>query len=152
MDYAEVLRRRPRKSGARIKKPAVVGGVIDLGRCLNLLDQDMIALVKNAHQEFNAALNAADVEPPRNKGGSDLLQRFLDCAVLQHLHTTREGASLPFDTVRGVFVEGEPIYPSAGFHEKSHIQVCVRNIRCIKGYFRVLPEEEMAQRSAPTIA
>lgn len=41
---------------------------------------------------------------------------------------------------RGVVVEGKRIYPNAGFHEKSHIQVCVRNLRCIKGYFRVLPD------------
>lgn len=37
-----------------------------------------------------------------------------------------------------MFTEGKPLYPGAGFHEKSHIQICVRNPNCIKGYFRIL--------------
>src|SRR5580658_10415439 len=28
----------------------------------------------------------------------------------------------PFDSVRSLFVEGEELYPGAGFHEKNHIQ------------------------------
>ncbi|SEK41780.1 hypothetical protein SAMN05421740_101809 [Parapedobacter koreensis] len=40
-----------------------------------------------------------------------------------------------FDSVRGVFWEGNPLYPTAGFREKDHIQICIRNIDCIKGYF-----------------
>jgi hypothetical protein len=44
-----------------------------------------------------------------------------------------------FDSVRGVFVEGKELYPSAGFREKNHIQLCIRNPNCIKGYFH--PQE-----------
>lgn len=141
LDYAAELRDRPRKTGARVKIPAVVGAVIDLGRCLNLLDHQMIGMVKDAHRGLLSAFAAAQAKPPENRGGVDLLQRFLDCAVLEHLHTTREEDDLPtFDTVRGVFVEGDRIYATAGFYEKSHIQVCVRDLRCIKGYFRVLAD------------
>jgi len=32
--------------------------------------------------------------------------------------------------------------PGAGFKEKNHIQICVRNRNCIKGYF--LPREKAA--------
>ena len=46
------------------------------------------------------------------------------------------------DTVRGVFVEGEPVYEGAGFREKTHIQICVCNISNIKGVFRV-PNEQL---------
>jgi len=38
---------------------------------------------------------------------------------------------------RGVFVEGEPLYPGAAIQKFNHIQVCVRNPDCIKGYFRL---------------
>ena len=41
------------------------------------------------------------------------------------------------NSVKGVFVEGDPIYETAGFYEKTHIQICVRNADCIKGVFRV---------------
>lgn len=44
-----------------------------------------------------------------------------------------------FDSVRGVFFEGTELYPGAGFREKDHIQICIRNPNCIKGYF--LPRE-----------
>ena len=45
----------------------------------------------------------------------------------------------PFDSVRGVFWEGKELYKNAGFREKDHIQICIRNPNCIKGYF--LPRE-----------
>ncbi len=47
----------------------------------------------------------------------------------------------PFDTVRAAFVEGSPIYDGAGFHAKTHIQLCVRHVARIQGYFRPLDEE-----------
>jgi hypothetical protein len=65
----------------------------------------------------------------------------LDCAVIQTLHEVREKSKLPpFDSVRGVFWEGSPLYPNAGFREKDHIQICIRNPNCVKGYF--LPRDE----------
>ena len=66
--------------------------------------------------------------------------RNLDCAVVNHLHRSRVAIDLPpFDTVRGIFQEGEPIYQDAGFREKTHVQICLRNLECIKGVFRVPP-------------
>lgn len=73
-----------------------------------------------------------------------MLLRKLDCAVINHLHQVRVSAGLPsFDTVRGFFLEGDRIYPGAGFLEKTHVQICVRNLDCIKGVFRV-PENHLA--------
>ena len=37
--------------------------------------------------------------------------------------------------MRGVFVEGEPAYPGARIHSRSHIQIAVRDPACILGYF-----------------
>jgi hypothetical protein len=39
-------------------------------------------------------------------------------------------------------VEGDPVYPAAGFREKAHIQIAVRNSSLIKGVFRV-PQEHL---------
>src|SRR5690606_4350330 len=51
-------------------------------------------------------------------------------------HQVRREESLrEFDSVRGVFWEGAELYPNAGFREKDHIQLCIRNPNCIKGYF-----------------
>jgi len=42
--------------------------------------------------------------------------------------------------------EGEPIYESAGFYSKTHVQIAVCNPACIKGVFRV-PKEQLAGAS-----
>ena len=65
--------------------------------------------------------------------------RYLDCAVMENLHEYRQRSdAAPFDSVRGAFWEGRPLYPTAGFRERNHIQLCIRNPACIKGYFRPL--------------
>lgn len=67
---------------------------------------------------------------------SELMLRELDCAVIEVLHKARENGGFPqFDSVKGVFWEGKELYPNAGFREKDHIQICVRNPNCIKGLF-----------------
>ena len=40
-----------------------------------------------------------------------------------------------YDSVRGVFWEGDDLYPGAGFKEKNHIQIAIINPNCIKGFF-----------------
>ena len=55
---------------------------------------------------------------------------------LEMMHrVNREANNRAYDSVRGVFWEGRPLYPNAGFAEKNHIQICVCNPNCIKGYF-----------------
>ena len=62
--------------------------------------------------------------------------------MISQLHEIREQAGQdPVDSVRGIFIEGKPIYPDAGFHTKTHCQVCVRNLLLIKGVFRVSKSE-----------
>jgi hypothetical protein len=41
-----------------------------------------------------------------------------------------------YDSVRSPFPEGGNLYEHSGFRAKNHIQIAVRNLRCIKGYFR----------------
>jgi hypothetical protein len=46
-----------------------------------------------------------------------------------------------FDSVRGAFTEGGKAFTGAGIFERSHIQICVRNFNCIKGFFK--PRKEI---------
>ena len=46
---------------------------------------------------------------------------------------------MPYDTIRGAFPEGDPIYPGTEITEKNHIQISVKNVNCIKGYFLPMP-------------
>ena len=138
LEYAYELKANPQKTKGSVEEPAVVGAVIDLGLCLDLTSSTGIRALKASHDSFVKLCGTEGRAIPTNKGGPDRLMRNLDCAVINHLHAARTAAKLPpFDTVKGVFQEGKPIYRGAGFRENTHIQVCVRNRECIKGVFRV---------------
>jgi hypothetical protein len=119
-----------------IKKPFVIGAVVSLGLCLDLTTAAGIQQVRAAHKSLVEVAHVNSLDLPRNAGGG--LLRRLDCAVIQMVHTIRKNRGDPsIDSVRGVFVEGGPIYESSGFHERTHIQVAVCDPNCIKGVFRV---------------
>ena len=46
LEYAKLLRQHPKRSINPVEKPYVIGAVIDLGHCLNLLDSEYIQIVK----------------------------------------------------------------------------------------------------------
>jgi hypothetical protein len=129
----------------KISNPAVVGAVIDLQNCLDLLDKKNLSYVKDSYFELISALKNNSRNIPVNKtvdGSTDLLIRELDCAVIENLHNIRmKGKLSSFDSVRGVFIEGEELYPGAGFNDKNHIQICIRNPNRIKGLF--VPRKEL---------
>lgn len=131
----------------KFAEPFVIGAVIDLGHCFDLLSHNAMTVLRRTYDSFRRAYVKSpkfqDADFPENRVGRDLLQRHLDCAVINFMHDRREEAGqAPFDTVRGVFVEGDPVYPTAGFCHKTHIQIAVRNPSKIKGVFRV-PKEHL---------
>lgn len=139
LDFARALKKNPRQGKDIIKKPTVLGAVIDMGFCLDLLDTEYLVLARESYQSLKDSCNTLAIELPVNKkmqGSNDLLIRRLDCSVIENLHRQRELNNYKsFDSVRGVFVEGQELYPGAGFNEKNHIQICIRNPNCIKGFF-----------------
>jgi hypothetical protein len=138
LDFAkEVAVRRPNL----VKNPTVIGAVIDLGLCLDTTTKAATDMLAVAYQSLLDSLADPATRMPQN--GADLRMRRLDCAVVGRLHAITQGTDLEADTVRGVFVEGEPIYQGSGFHAKTHSQIAVRNQACIKGVFRV-PKNHLA--------
>lgn len=127
------------KAQKKIQTPAVIGAVIDLGNCLDLLNRENLDLVRLAHQLYVADQSRTRLSIPQNrdlKGGSGKILRYLDCAVIRFLHQVleKEGAE-PFDTVRGFFPEGQPLYEGAGFQDRNHIQIAVCNVDKLLGVF-----------------
>lgn len=143
MEYAHHLKENHRNADNPIKEPAVIGAVLHLGHCLDLLDYQNLKLLKLGYGILTETYKTSGYPIPRNKAVGDLrelLLRELDCAVIETLHKVRKDSKIdPFSSVRGVFWEGKELYPNAGFREKDHIQICIRNPNCIKGYF--LPKE-----------
>lgn len=141
MDFAAQRAKGGRNSRAKINKPFILGAIIDLKHCLDLLDSSGLQQVADAYSLVTEAFKSAEKPIPENKGkAGDLSQRSLDCTVIQGLHQYREDNGLDtFDSVRAAFWEGKELYANAGFKRQNHIQICVRNHDCIKGYFRPIP-------------
>lgn len=124
-----------KKPKSKIKVPGVLGAVIDLGNCLNLIEVAYLDLVSTAHDQLLEFLNAIGQPIPKNTG-PEFRARKLDCAVFEALHRIRKATAKPaFETVRAFFVEGKPLYPDAGIRQLDHIQICVRAPEQIIGYF-----------------
>lgn len=132
----------------KIKKASVIGVVFTLDRCLDLIDSEFINMLTVYYDLMKKDLLSIGKELPKNKDikddeHKDLLIRELDCTVIQYLHQKiKEGVDSEintkleeFDSARGVFTEGGPAFPGAGIQKKSHIQICIRNMDCIKGFF-----------------
>lgn len=143
LEWAEqTMKRRPDK----IKEPYVIGAIIDLGVCMNLCERQSIVYLQRSYEYIQKAFSAyglGDSFSYRNKapdeGGFNLI-RPLDYLIISMSHILCEQDGIVYDTVYGYFQEGADAYPGAGIKEKSHIQVCVRNPNCIKGYF--LPRQQ----------
>ena len=81
------------------------------------------------------------------------LLRNLDCSTIEFMHEeilSKTQADMKdkgfsdfkiFDSTRGAFIEGGPAFEGSGLHAKTHIQICIRNMNCIKGFF--LPRREI---------
>ena len=141
IEFAAELQNAP--WGSDITTPAVVGAIIDLGCCLDLTTAAGIRQVRAAHASYISNCEQTGNVLPENSADQNYLRRQLDCAVFTQLHQIREDdEDQPIDTVRGVFVEGEPAYEGAGFHARTHIQICVCNTSSIKGVFRA-PDDQL---------
>jgi hypothetical protein len=117
----------------RRPQPAVIGAHIRLGRCLDLLQPENVALLRRHYRVFRNDMQFATAWPINTP-----LLRRLDCAVIQHLHKYRsQHRAPPFDSLRGAFEEGEPIFPGSLLRTLTHVQLCIRNHDCILSYFPV---------------
>jgi hypothetical protein len=139
MAWAKERHSRP-AGRSRVRQPAILGAVIELGRCLDLLDAQNFDLVRDAYAGLKTFMKASGTPMPENHalpGRRDKCLRNLDCSVINYIHEMQKAQGRPpFDTVRAAFFEGKPLYEGGNFYDKNHIQICVCNRNCIKGYFR----------------
>jgi hypothetical protein len=131
------------------KNPTVIGAVIDLRNCFDLVARENLEALKIAYSSFSAMMKTKGLKLPENKNGrdgdEDRSLRFLDCAVIKHFFELAAAWELPsFDTARGMFSEGSELYQGAGFKQKSHVQIAVRTPDCIKGVFFPRPYPSLA--------
>lgn len=113
----------------------LIGAVIQLGTCFDLLDEEITTLLATSYQEFRDSFAAVGQPLPVNRGKEKKL-RELDCAVINDCLRRLVGRGYTFDSVRGAFLEGAPIFEGTTISAETHLQVAVRNVDCILGVFR----------------
>jgi hypothetical protein len=145
----------------KFSHPSVVGAAIELGNCLDLTTQSGIAAVKVAYEGFKSLNQKTgtplprNIDPAKDPTGDKILRR-LDCAVMNYLFEIQKIAQesdsngQPFSTVRALFPEGDELYLDAGFWEKTHVQICVREPQQILGVFRI-PEWQRIELGLPDL-
>ncbi len=142
-DYAIEARKR---NPAKIKKPFVLGTILDLKNCLDLLDQKNIDFLHEVYRLLRQDFKAEGISLPKNKPFGqkdfDFMNRQLDCSVIRYAHQIAKERGIFFDSVRAAFLEGRKLYPNAGFRKHNHIQIAILNPNCIKGVF--LPRSEVS--------
>jgi hypothetical protein len=151
---------KEKQKRGEITEASVIGAVLTLDYCFDLLDSRFTEMISNYHGLMEVSYKALGKELPINKDAKfdthhDKLLRELDCSVIEFMHQTIKeqikidenekgfSALRKFDSARGVFTEGGPAFKGAGIQLKSHIQICIRNPNTIKGFF--LPRKEVAE-------
>jgi hypothetical protein len=139
LEYAIESSTRKQFNKTPIQTPFVIGAIIELGNCLNLIEPESLEILKESYTGLNEIFKDAGKLLPKNDKGN----RKLDSAVFGHLHISRkDNSSLPFDTIRCAFNEGEPIYQGANFTSRLHMELCVLNHDLIQGYYLPYPLEK----------
>lgn len=120
----------------------MVGAVIRLGNCLDFTEQENLNKIKKHYELLKKEADLKKFSLPENKGGKDKYVRQLDCFVINSFIKSQKELGNEYDSVRGVFFEGNELYPNAGFREKDHIQIAIINPNCIKAYFKIRKEDK----------
>ena len=110
------------------KDAGVVGAVIQLTSCLNLMDKSCNGELRTAYEK----LKNSGVQMPENKGKAHHLDKMI-IQTAADFHKATRGRD--YDAVRGAFIEGSAIFPGASIMDDTHIQLCVRNPHTIVAYF-----------------
>lgn len=136
LEYAINTSTGKQKNKLAAKTPFVIGAIIELGNCLNLVESTSLDILSASYEGLKQVMDSLNQPMPVNKGKN----RALDCAVIKYIHQSNKELGMPqYDTIRCAFPEGEEVYPGAMISSRLHIQLCVCNQDCIKGYFLPRP-------------
>jgi len=126
----------------RFKKPAVIGALINLGNCFDLLDTTHTGLLAALFPLYRQACEETGTAIPVNRwakgeDSDDRILRHLDCAVFNWcLDFLEKEEKQHYHTVRCLFSEGTPVFEGSKILAKSHVQIAVRDETAIIGYFK----------------
>jgi hypothetical protein len=127
------------RSVRKYTEPAVVGAMIRLGNCLDLLDPENVRLLRRVYDNLVPNWRAEGEAVPRNV----LSNKSLDCSILNWFYQDSDTIGPGIETSRGVYVptnKAKRVWPGSWIYEEAHIQVCVRNPKNILAVWHVQPD------------
>lgn len=121
---------------------AILGSMIRLGFCFDLLDPYNVLYLKEIHEEYKATEIAAGRPVPENANH----HKYLDCAVFQYAYAVIEDSEeqLSVDSARAVYIptgDEKRVWTRSWISNGAHVQICVRNPACILGTWLHHPTE-----------
>lgn len=136
LQYATENAAGKQKNQKAAQTPFVIGAVIDLGKCLNLVEIESLEILKEVHEGLSKVMQTAEKPMPINNGKN----RALDCAVINYIHQSNDADSKEaYDSIRCAFPEGDAAFEGSFITSRLHIQLCIRSVDVIKGYFLPKP-------------
>jgi hypothetical protein len=109
--------------------PAVIEARVELGRCVNLLDAAHMDGLPDVYGAVCEKYEESGLRVPRN---TERGAHFLDQEVVNlYCDLVEQVTSTAFQTVRGCFPEGEPVYEGSKILKRTHVQIAVRDPACI---------------------
>lgn len=121
------------------KDVAVLGAMIRLGSCLDLLEPANTEEIRGYYNRLVLEVEAAGRALPQNRNAD----KRLDCAVFQYAASLLEVDGCPVETIRGVYVptgSAQRLWKRSWLYEEAHIQLCVRDTKAILGTWLLKPE------------
>jgi hypothetical protein len=105
---------------------------IDLGQCLNLLESTYHDALRATYRNLRAVYRTQGWTLPKNQKG----RHDMDCLVInkfvKFMERFEERQGILFQSVRGVFEEGRPLFSGSAIRAQSHIQIAVRDVACMR--------------------
>lgn len=118
---------------------AVLGSMIRLGFCLDMLDPFNVIYLEQLFEQYREVEAGAGRQLPKNVRS----HKRLDCAVFQYAFAAVEAIdNQQVDSTRAVYVPTgahERVWPKSWIARQAHIQICVRNQQSILGTWLVSP-------------
>jgi hypothetical protein len=111
---------------------AVIGSIIRIEDCMNLLDTQWSGVLAEAYDAFSEQLNKTHLPSPAQTSGAHRLDR----AVINYTVEFVATRGIQIRVVQAAFQEGRPIYPHSALYDRAHVQIAVRDTSLIERTWR----------------
>jgi hypothetical protein len=105
---------------------------IELAQCLDLLESTYHDDLRATHQNLQAIYRRHGWTLPKNQKQRHHLDNLVINKFVEFMAQFGRQPGIRFQTVRGAFEEGRPLFPGSAIRTLSHIQIAVRDVHCLR--------------------